>query len=106
MSLRGTATSRRMADVKALPNLKYVVLALLLLILTGMTGFHFIEHWTWFDGFYMVLTTITTIGYGETHPLSPTGRVFNTFIRGGGVGLSLMLIGAATDALLKFELQS
>ena len=106
MSLRGRATSRRMADVKALPNLKYVVLALLVLILTGTTGYHFIEHWTWFDGFYMVLTTITTIGYGETHPLSPAGRVFNTFIIVAGVGLSLMLIGAATDALLKFELQS
>ena len=40
----------------------------------GIAGFHFIEGWTWFDGFYMVLTTITTIGYGEIHPLSHAGR--------------------------------
>jgi voltage-gated potassium channel len=95
-----------MADVKIRPNLKYVVSALLLLMLVGMAGFHFIEHWPWFDGFYMVLTTITTIGYGETHPLSTAGRIFNSFIIVAGVGLSLALIGVATDALLKFELQS
>src|SRR5271165_5606538 len=59
-----------MAAVKALFNLKILFLALLGLILIGVAGFHFMEGWPWFDGFYMVLTTITTIGYGELHPLS------------------------------------
>jgi voltage-gated potassium channel len=95
-----------MAAVKALFNLKVIFLALLALMLVGVAGFHFIEHWPWFDGFYMVLTTITTIGYGEVHPLSPAGRVFNTFIIVAGVVLALMLIGGATQAMLEFELQS
>jgi len=95
-----------MAAVKALRNLKVIVLALLALIVIGVAGFHFLEHWSWFDGLYMVLTTITTIGYGEVHPLSLAGRIFNTFIIITGVGLSLMMIGVATQALLEFELQS
>lgn len=95
-----------MAAVKALFNLKALGLALLALVLIGTAGFHFLEGWPWFDGFYMVLTTITTIGYGELRHLSVTGRVFNTFIIIAGVGLALMLIGVATQALLEFELQS
>ena len=95
-----------MALVKALLNLRILLLALLTLMLVGVVGFHYLEHWTWFEGFYMVLTTITTIGYGELHPLSPAGRVFNTFIIITGVGLVLLLTGGAAQALLEFELQS
>ena len=50
-----------------LPKLKLLVAPLMLLVLVGVAGFHYIEHWSWFDGFYMVLTTITSIGYGEIH---------------------------------------
>ncbi len=92
--------------MKAFFNLKLIFLALVALVLIGVAGFHFMEGWPWFDGFYMVLTTITTIGYGELHPLSPAGRIFNTFVIVAGVGLVLLFFGAATQALLEFELQS
>jgi len=95
-----------MAAVKAIFNLKILFFALMALVLIGVAGFHFMEGWSWFDGFYMVLTTITTIGYGEVHPLSPAGRYFNTFIIIAGVGLLLLFFGSATQALLEFELQS
>jgi len=95
-----------MADVKVPYNLKLLAAALLVLVLVGVAGFHFIEGWTYFDGFYMVLTTITSIGYGEIHPLSHTGRLFNSFIIITGVGLVLLLVGGASRTLLEFELQS
>jgi voltage-gated potassium channel len=95
-----------MALVKTLLNLRILFVALLALMLIGITGFHYIEGWTWFEGFYMVLTTITTIGYGELHPLSHIGRLFNSFIIITGVGLLLLLTGGAAQALLEFELQS
>ncbi|HEY1732285.1 MAG TPA: potassium channel protein [Terriglobales bacterium] len=87
-------------------NLKVVFLALVALVLIGMSGFHFIEGWTWFDSFYMVLTTVSTIGYGEIHPLSHGGRVFNAFVIIAGVALVLLFFGGAAQALLEFELQS
>jgi len=92
--------------VKALHNLRLIGLALLLVMLAGTAGFHFIEGWPWFDGFYMVVTTLTTIGYQETHPLSHAGRIFNVCVIVAGVSLVFLVIGALTQALLEFELRS
>jgi voltage-gated potassium channel len=72
----------------------------------GTAGYHYIEGWPWFDGFYMVVTTLTTIGYQEVHPLSHAGRVFNVFVILAGVSLLLLGVGALSQALLEFELQS
>ena len=79
---------------------------MLLVMTVGTAGFHFIEGWPWFDGFYMVVTTLTTIGYQEVHPLSHAGRVFNVFVILAGVSLVLLGVGALSQALLEFELQS
>jgi voltage-gated potassium channel len=80
------------------------VLALLVLAAAGTAGFHYIEGWSWFDSFYMVITTFTTIGYQEVHPLSHAGRVFNSFLIISGVSLLFVMIGSVTQALLEFEL--
>ncbi len=92
--------------MRVIGNLRLILLALLVVVLVGTAGFHFIEGWPWFDGLYMVITTLTTIGYQEVHPLSHAGRVFNVFIIVAGVSLVLVTIGALTQALLEFELQS
>jgi voltage-gated potassium channel len=67
-------------------------------------GFHFIEGWSWFDSFYMVVITLSTIGYQEVHQLSHAGRVFNVVIITAGVALVFLMIGSLTQALLEFEL--
>jgi voltage-gated potassium channel len=87
-------------------NLRFILLALLIVVLIGTAGFHFIEGWPWFDGLYMVVTTLTTIGYQEVHPLSRAGRIFNIFVIFAGVSLLLVTIGTLTQALLEFELQN
>ena len=92
--------------MKILRKLLFFAAALLLVVTIGTTGFHYIEGWPWFDGFYMVITTLTTIGYQETHPLSHAGRVFNVFIILSGVSLVFLVIGSLTQALLEFELQN
>jgi len=101
-----TPLSRRMANVKVPFNLKLIAILLGLLVIVGIAGFHLIEGWSYFDGFYMVLTTITSIGYGEIHPLSHAGRLFNSFVIITGVGLVLLLVGGASRTLLEFEIQS
>src|SRR3989442_15184266 len=92
--------------MKAFRNLRLIGAALLLLALIGTAGFHFIEGWPWFDGLYMVVTTFTTIGYQEIHPLSHSGRIFNLALIVAGVSLVFLGIGALTQALLEFELRS
>jgi len=87
-------------------NLKILAATLAFMVGVGTIGFHYIEGWPWFDGFYMVITTLTTIGYQEVHPLSHAGRVFNVIIILGGVSLVFLAIGSLTQALLEFELQN
>src|SRR5262245_40446619 len=78
--------------------------ALLLLSAAGTVGFRFIEHWSWFDSFYMVVIKLSTIGYQEVHPLSHPGRVFNSVLIIAGVAMVFLMVGALTQALLEFEL--
>jgi len=93
-------------SMKAVRNLRLIGVLLLVVMAVGTAGYHFIEGWTWFDGFYMVVTTLTTIGYQEVHPLSHAGRVFNVIVILTGVSLVLLGVGALSQALLEFELQS
>jgi voltage-gated potassium channel len=82
----------------------YISLILLAcVVLGGTAGFHFIEGWSWFDGFYMTLTTMTTIGYGEIHPLSHAGRIFNSFLIVFAVFSGGFTIATFSHALLQFE---
>jgi voltage-gated potassium channel len=87
-------------------NLRIIGVLLVLVMAVGTIGFHLIEGWSWFDGLYMVVTTLTTIGYQEVHPLSHAGRIFNVFVILAGVSLVLLGVGALSQALLEFELQS
>jgi voltage-gated potassium channel len=89
--------------MRALRNLRVLVAVLVLLVVIGTAGFHFIEGWSWFDGFYMVITTFTTIGYTEVHSLSQAGRVFNVFLILMGVGNVFLIIGALTQSVLEVE---
>ncbi|PYX74040.1 MAG: potassium channel protein [Acidobacteria bacterium] len=92
--------------MKALRHLRLIGIALACVVLAGTAGFHFIFGWQWLDAFYMVVTTLTTIGYQEIHPLSSGGRVFNLALIFFGVALVFLSIGALTQALLEFELRS
>lgn len=74
-------------------------------LLVGTIGFVLIEHYAWFDGFYMTLTTITTVGYTELHPLSHAGRVFNSFLILFGVSAMFLSVGAMTQTIIELELQ-
>jgi voltage-gated potassium channel len=57
------------------------------LLSVGTVGYPLIEGepWTYFDGFYMTAITLTTIGYGETHPLSDGGRLFTVVLAYSGI---------------------
>jgi voltage-gated potassium channel len=84
-------------------RLRLAVISLSIVVAAGTIGFHVIERWSWFDGFYMTLTTMTTIGYGEIHPLSHVGRIFNSFLIVASVLAAGFTIGTLSQSLLEFE---
>ena len=90
--------------MRAFRNLKIILTALAIFAVAAVVGFRLIEGWSWLDSIYMVVMTITTIGYKEIHPLSHTGEIFNIVVMIVGVGLVFLSIGALTQGLLEFEL--
>ena len=63
-----------------------VVALLATLISVGTVGYHLLEGWPWQDAFYMTIISLTTVGFGEVHPLSETGRLFTAGLLVTGVG--------------------
>jgi voltage-gated potassium channel len=81
-----------------------VVGVLLSATLIGTLGFHLVEGWPLFDAFYMALITLTTVGYGEVHPLSFQGRMFASFLMLVGVATVFVSFAILGDTLLRLEL--
>jgi voltage-gated potassium channel len=90
---------------RLLHRILFIAGLLCITLLIGTTGFVLIEGYTWFEGFYMTLTTITTIGYQELRPLSHAGRIFNTFLILFGVSALFLSFGAMTQTIIELELQ-
>ena len=61
------------------------VLALVAVVVGGAIGYRITEGWDWGDCFWMVLITISTIGYGEVEPLSQAGRLVTVLTIAGGI---------------------
>jgi len=60
-------------------NLSRFFLAVILTVFSfssGIAGFVWIENYSLADAFYMTMITVSTVGFGELHPLSPMGRLF------------------------------
>jgi voltage-gated potassium channel len=85
-------------------RLALIATALAVVLGGGTAGFVLIEHYPVFDAFYMTLTTVTTVGYGEIRPLSHVGRVFNSFLILFGASVVLLAIGAMTQTIIELEL--
>jgi voltage-gated potassium channel len=92
-------------DSRLLGRAAFIAALLSLTLCVGTAGFVVLEGYSIFDAFYMSLITITTVGYGEIHPLSQTGRAFNSFLIFFGVAAMFIALGAMTQSIIELELQ-
>src|SRR5215467_2594183 len=97
--LNGSSRPQRpFASMKRIPTgLIFATFALLLVVLIGTLGYHFLEGWSLLDALFMTVITMATVGYGEIHPLSQNGRIFTIFMILGSVatvGYAVSVIGA------------
>jgi voltage-gated potassium channel len=60
-----------------------------------------IEGWGLIDSLYMTVITLATVGYGEVHEISQTGRVFTVVLIVLGVGFFLYVIGNVIQFLVE-----
>jgi len=80
--------------------------ALLLLFAFGTAGYMVIEGWGFLDSFYMMVITITTVGFSEAHALNDAGRVFTIILALLGVGTAFYILTSIVQATLDSEFGS
>lgn len=84
-----------------------VLLLLLVIIGISTAGYMIIEspRYGFIDALYMTVITISTVGMGEVHPLSPHGRVWTIFVIVGGAVTAAtflsMLVGLVVEGQVR-----
>jgi len=71
------------------------------LLIFGTVGYSSIEGWSILDGVYMTVITVSTVGYGEPHVLSPAGKMFTAVLILVGVSCLAYIAARTTDVLLR-----
>jgi len=64
------------------------------LIIWGIGGLFYyqVEKFSLIDSFYFAATTLTTVGFGDLHPKTPTGKMFTIAYVFIGLGVVLYVI--------------
>ncbi len=90
------------------PTRRLLMAALGLVVLTtgGTVGYMVIEEMPLLDAAYMTVTTLSTVGYGEVHPLSPDGRIFTMVLIALGVGNAGYLLGSIASLVVEGQLRN
>lgn len=90
-------------------RLVFAGLSVLAVLAVGVVGYWLIGggDWSWSDCAYMVVITITTVGYGEVLPVSDVvgGRLFTAGLLASGLGLSLYFMSSLTAFIIEGDLQ-
>ncbi|EMG38942.1 K+ transport system, NAD-binding component [Desulfocurvibacter africanus PCS] len=74
-------------------------------VVAGVAGFMLVEGWAFVDSLYMVVITLSTVGFTEVHPLSSEGRLFTVGLILSGVGAFAYLVGSFTQLMVEGRLQ-
>ncbi len=82
-------------------HLIVAVLGAAAMTLLGTIGYMAIEGWSFLDGLYMTIISLTTVGYGEIHSLSPMGRLYTIVLLLIGVGFILLIVTQLAESLVE-----
>ncbi|MBT3193381.1 MAG: potassium channel family protein, partial [Verrucomicrobia bacterium] len=86
-------------------RLRACALSLMAILSVGTTGYHLIEGWEWLDCLYMTVITISTVGFGELHPLSDGARLFTVLLIIVGVGTMAVAISILFETVFQRQMR-
>jgi len=72
----------------------------------GTWGYMLIEGWNFMDAFFMTVTTLSTVGYGEIHKLTTPGRLFSIALILMGVGFFFYAAGAVVQFMMEGQIRN
>lgn len=85
-------------------NLIFATIMLTLVVSMGTVGYMILEKWNFLDSLYMTVITLTTVGFGEIHPVSDQGRILTMTILISGLGVVGYLVGTFTQIVVEGQL--
>jgi len=92
-----------------LHRVAYAGLSMFIVCVLGVLGYYLIGggDWSWLQCLYMVIITITTVGYGEVVPVSESssGLIFTIGLLVSGLGVSAYFLSALTAYILEGDLR-
>jgi voltage-gated potassium channel len=84
----------------------YLAIGLVILVLiTGVAGYYFIQDYTFIDAFFMTVITIATVGYREVKELDDAGKIFTSFLIIFSIGTFAYAISVITRYVIEGEFQ-
>ncbi len=85
-------------------RIQLALLAVLGVLVAGSAGY-LILGFSPLDAIYQTVTTITTVGFREVHPLGTAGKIFTIVLIITGVGTALYAFGVVLEALVEGHLR-
>jgi voltage-gated potassium channel len=79
---------------------------MVVVFLAGLFIFMRVEGWNFIDSFYMMVITLSTVGFGEIHPLSEKGRLLTALVIICGVGNFAFIVSSFTRMLVDGHLHN
>lgn len=80
------------------------IFTLVIISLVGIVGYRILEGWSFIDSLYMLVTTLSTVGFREVHELSTAGRILTMFIIVSGVGTALYFAGQVGEMIIEGQI--
>jgi len=65
---------------------------LLIILFSGTMFYATVEGFRWVDAFYLSVVTLTTLGYGDLHPVTDAGKIFTVFYLLTGMGVVITVV--------------
>lgn len=69
-----------------------LLITTIIILAIGTVVYHYLEGWNYLDSLYFSVVTLTTIGYGDFHPVTDMGKLFTIFYIVVGIGMILGFI--------------
>jgi len=91
--------------VAFLSGVRLAILFLAVVVAAGIGGYHALEGYTWLEALYMTAITLSTVGFHEVRPLSPSGQIFTILLLAGGLGVVFYTMVAVAEKVVEGEFQ-